>query len=133
MRRGWQETVAIVLLLVGGFLWGVGWLVGVVLLWLSDVWTVRDKLIGTLVVPGGLVLPLYLAVGFGRSGSSSGLCITGPGITVPQCTHGAGTPWWQSALWGCLLVALVVASIASAVYLARRSAPARHALRQATA
>ena len=48
-----REVVAIVLLLVGGFAFFVGWLAGVVLLWKSDVWTTRDKLIGTLVVPGG--------------------------------------------------------------------------------
>lgn len=56
MRRpGGFEVTAVVLLLVGGFVFGVGWLAGVVMLWTSDVWTLRDKLIGTLVVPGGLV------------------------------------------------------------------------------
>ena len=48
----WTDGVAIPLLLVGGFLFGVGWIVGVVFLWLSDVWSVRDKIIGTLIVPG---------------------------------------------------------------------------------
>src|SRR5215213_1653431 len=50
----WQEPVALVLLLVGGFLFFIGWIVGVVLLWLSDVWSTRQKILGTLVVPGGL-------------------------------------------------------------------------------
>ena len=53
-RRGAQEWVAIVLLLVGGFAWGVGWFIGALMLWTSRAWTLRDKLIGTLVVPGGL-------------------------------------------------------------------------------
>ena len=41
------------MLLLGGFVFLIGWLVGVVLLWTSKIWTLRDKLIGTLVVPGG--------------------------------------------------------------------------------
>ena len=45
----------ITLLLIGAFLAVVGWVVGVVLLWRSRVWTLRDKLIGTLLWPGGLV------------------------------------------------------------------------------
>jgi hypothetical protein len=61
-RSGSHEVAALVLLLVGGFLFGIGWLVGLVLLWSSDVWSARDKLIGTLVFPGGLaVLPVLLA------------------------------------------------------------------------
>src|SRR6266699_1576158 len=60
--RGWLEILAIVLLPVGGFLGGIGWLIGVVMLWLSNIWTIRDKLIGTLIVPGGLALPVLLAI-----------------------------------------------------------------------
>ena len=59
-RPGWQETAALVFLLVGGFIFIVGWFVGLVLLWTSSVWTVRDKLVGTLIVPGGLALPVWL-------------------------------------------------------------------------
>jgi hypothetical protein len=64
-RRGLHEWAAIFLLLVGGFLFFVGWLAGLVLLWSSRAWNTRDKLIGTLIVPGGLatVLPLMLLVG----------------------------------------------------------------------
>jgi hypothetical protein len=42
------------LLLFGGFAFGVGWFIGVGLLWSSRVWSVRDKLLGTFVLPGGL-------------------------------------------------------------------------------
>ncbi len=60
--RTWRETAAVVLLLLGGFVFGLGWIAGVVLLWSSRLWTLRDKLIGTLIVPGGLaaVLPALL-------------------------------------------------------------------------
>ena len=39
----------------GAVLLGVlGWLPGVILLWISDIWTKREKLIGSFVLPGGL-------------------------------------------------------------------------------
>ena len=60
-KPGWIEVGALVMLLVGGLIVPiVGWFVGVVLLWVSNAWNVRDKVIGTLFVPGGLgpiVLP----------------------------------------------------------------------------
>ncbi len=52
-RRSWTDPAAVILLLIGGFTI-IGWFVGVVLLWISDAWNTRDKIIGTLVVPGGL-------------------------------------------------------------------------------
>ena len=52
------EWATITLLLIGALFAGVGWLIGVFLLWRSRVWTVGDKLIGTLLWPGGLVTGL---------------------------------------------------------------------------
>ena len=67
-----NEIAAIVLLLVGGFILGIGWIVGVVLLWSSTIWTIRDKLIGTLIVPGGLAASTYFVYGgVGTGGSCS--------------------------------------------------------------
>ena len=57
--KSWREPAALVLLLVGGFLYFIGWIVGVVLLWSSDVWSTRQKIIGTLVVPGGLFTAFF--------------------------------------------------------------------------
>jgi hypothetical protein len=59
-RPGWMETAALVLLLFGGFVFGVGWIIGLVLLWSSAVWTPWEKLLGTLVVPGGLAGSFFL-------------------------------------------------------------------------
>jgi uncharacterized membrane protein len=69
-RQGaeWREVSAIVLLLLGGFVWFVGWIVGLILLWASDRWTVRDKVIGTLVVPGGLSSVVFVLI-FAMPGS----------------------------------------------------------------
>lgn len=120
-RRGWHEIAAIALLLVGGFFFGVGWLVGVVLLWTSNAWNTRDKLIGTFVVPGGLALVLYVAV---LAGSGSGtICLgTADGKQLCKTTH--GTPLLQQVAWGVALVALLILPVLTAVYLARRSRPA---------
>ncbi|MEV8378858.1 hypothetical protein AB0P21_39340 [Kribbella sp. NPDC056861] len=49
-----REVVTLLLLLFGGFLF-VGWFVGVYLLWKSDRWQAREKLLGTLVWPFGFV------------------------------------------------------------------------------
>jgi hypothetical protein len=59
----WSDYLALVLLPIGGLLVPLlGWLAGVALLWSSKVWSDRDKLLGTLIVPGGLLLPAYLMV-----------------------------------------------------------------------
>jgi hypothetical protein len=52
-RRGIREVAALVLL-VSGLPPILGWLVGVVLLVASPLWTSRQKLLGILVWPGGL-------------------------------------------------------------------------------
>jgi hypothetical protein len=122
--RGRMETAAIVLLLVGGFAWGVGWFVGVVLLWLSSRWSTRDKLIGTFVVPGGLALPLGVFVLLGVGTESSGQVCTGlatPGAAQHCVTTGSNTPLWEPILIVVGLLALAAAAVAAAVHLARRS------------
>jgi hypothetical protein len=59
-RRRVLDTGTVVLLLVGGLLIGVGWIVGVVMLWASPRWRTSDKLFGTLVWPGGLAAVLVV-------------------------------------------------------------------------
>jgi hypothetical protein len=55
------DLLAVVGLVVGSLVLPVvGWLVGLVLLWRSRSWTTLEKLVGTLVWPGGLLLPLAL-------------------------------------------------------------------------
>jgi hypothetical protein len=57
-----SEWSTIILLLLGAFFVGIGWFVGVVALWRSRVWSVPEKLIGTLLWPGGLVTGLLFGV-----------------------------------------------------------------------
>lgn len=122
-RRNRTDPAAIILLLIGGFTI-IGWFVGVVLLWISDAWNTRDKLIGTLVVPGGLAgaLGVGLAVQFAPSTVSCD--VTGAGADpVGSCVSHTSTFGGAVAL---ILGALVVlAPIVTAIYLSRRLRQAR--------
>jgi hypothetical protein len=52
-------ALAVALLVLGGVVVPfVGWFVGVALLWRSPRWTVREKVVGTVIFPGGMLLPL---------------------------------------------------------------------------
>jgi hypothetical protein len=116
-RRGTREWVAVFLLLFGFIAVGVGWVVGVILLWSSRAWTTRDKLIGTLVLPGGLgltVLLLLLALGRPRKT----IC-TRYGTSVAHCTHALSSG--PSTLVSAALVLLALTPLATAVYLAHRA------------
>jgi HAAS len=120
-RRSWTDPAAVILLLIGGFTI-IGWFVGVVLLWISDAWNTRDKIIGTLVVPGGLAGAL--GVGLASSGGRGASC--GPvEITVAPGAC-ATVPSTDGNVVGLILAVLVViAPIATAVYLSLRLRRAR--------
>jgi hypothetical protein len=118
-RAGRSEVAALVLLLVGGFMFAIGWLVGLVLLWSSEVWSLRDKLIGTLVFPGGLALPLVLATypSYASVCSESG----GPGVPVKTTCRTYGAPsTLEHIAWIALVVALVVGPLLTTAYLGWR-------------
>jgi uncharacterized membrane protein len=60
-RSSWREIAAIVLLPFGGVVIPIaGWFVGLYFLWPSPVWTVREKVWATLVLPFGALGPLLL-------------------------------------------------------------------------
>lgn len=129
-RAGMSEWLAIPLLLIGGVIIPVlGWFVGVVLLWSSRIWTLRDKLIGTLVLPGGLAVPVFLFLGVGGTASGGELC---SGFTTTtggphgakavnagnECvSSGGGVNYFALAL----LVLLVVLPVLTSIYLGRRA------------
>jgi uncharacterized membrane protein len=126
-RLGALEIAAVLFLLFGGIVIPfLGWLVGVVLLWLSPRWTSRDKLLGTLVWPGGLLAPVMVAVGIGAAGlvaTSETICDSGPVTVAPvnstatsvhqaatHCTTaGASPPAWLVITLAVVLMALAVA------------------------
>jgi hypothetical protein len=118
-RRGAAEWAAIILLPFGGFIFGVGWLAGLVLLWSSRAWNTRDKWIGTLVIPGGLATAVVSLIVLIHPNQK--FCSGFPG-RVPHCTNAPGPSAAADLLGITLFVVLVLAPIASAIYLARRAA-----------
>ena len=118
-RRGVAEWAAIVLLPFGGFILGVGWLAGLVLLWSSRAWTTRDKWIGTLVIPGGLATAFVALIALAEPDKK--LCSSFAG-GAQRCTNAGGPSGASDILGVAVLVLLVPAPIATAVYLARRAA-----------
>ncbi len=119
-RRSWREWAAVVLLPLGGFALGVGWLVGLVLLWSSRLWTTRDKVIGTLIVPGGIATVLLVVVVTATKRHCTGFT-TAVGHTNLQCTPSGGPSAGTSALEIALLAFVLIGPIVTAVYLARRA------------
>ena len=118
-RRGQKEWAAIILLLFGGFIVGIGWFVGLVLLWGSRAWTTRDKWIGTLVIPGGLATGVFIGL-FAVGAPTKKVCRALNG-GVPHCTN-AGQSTAPSILGVAVFALLVLAPIATSIYLARRAA-----------
>ncbi|HKO74813.1 MAG TPA: hypothetical protein VJU01_05830 [Gaiellaceae bacterium] len=108
------DIAALILLLVGGVVLPiVGWLVGVVLLWISDSWTTNEKLFGTFVIPGGLLLPVYLSLAAGYTESCGGP-VGGP-VT---CTGGPSPAMRAAGI--VVVVALFVLPFVTTAFLARR-------------
>jgi hypothetical protein len=132
-RRRMFAWLTVAMLAFGGVVLPViGWVIGVALLWSSRAWTGRDKLIGTVLLPGGLAGFVYLclltdALG-GASCTSTG--VTGHGTSgiisssssaarhvLGRCTPGSAL---MSVLVGILAVALLVAPLAGAAFLVVR-------------
>jgi uncharacterized membrane protein len=125
------EIWAVVMLTAGSVILPViGWLVGVALMWSSDRWRTREKLLGTLVVPGGLGA-VILAFGLGMTTSScfestttapdaSGRPVT---TTTGDCGGSSWTQWLGIAgAITVVLAALIVPFIL--LHLARKRADA---------
>ena len=136
VRAGLNEWLAIPLLLAGGFIFVIGWFVGVVLLWTSRIWTLRDKLIGTLVVPGGLATATFLMTFAATTSTRSEGCISvstrvhrhSPtvGKSASQCVE-TGSAAGINYLALVLLILLFVLPILTAIYLSRRATRAKAA------
>ncbi len=75
------------LLLLGAFVFWLGWIAGVVMLWSSRTWRLKDKLLGTLIWPGGLLFPVIIGAmpivsssSSCQGNSSSVHCSSPPGV-----------------------------------------------------
>lgn len=124
-KPGWMEVAALIMLLIGGIVIPLfGWVIGVVLLWVSNAWNVRDKIIGTVFVPGGLGLSLFLLV-FAASSSlqpGSFVCPVGaPSGPELNCSEqGATSLGFTDVVGIVLLIAIVVAPVITTAYLGYR-------------
>jgi len=117
---GTQQVDAVILLLVGGFLAGIGWIVGAVLLWSSRAWTVREKILGTLLVPGGLATAVWVTLATGTEDCGGTVTFSrGVRRTISHCT--GATTTLEHMLSIVLFAILVIAPIASAIFLLRRA------------
>ena len=118
IRAGKLEWCVVFLLPFGAVVLPlIGWLFGVFLLWCSRVWTTREKLIGTLLPPGGLSAIVYLAITSATTCSTSG----GTGQpTVERCSGGL-----PPALGILLLGVYVIGGIATPIFLGRRASATR--------
>ena len=111
------EIGAVVMLTVGSFIPLIGWLVGVMLLWSSGLWRRSEKLLGTLIVPGGPGLVLTLGgAAFTLPSQScfsmSASTIGGPVTTTEEvCTGFALAPAFGIAVLLFVLIAPVVVAI----------------------
>ncbi len=118
-RTGAMEIGALILLPIGGVVLPfVGWVVGVVLLWASGAWRTRDKVIGTLLLPGGLLFPLYYGLIGTRHGTSCGGSYDPTtGVSTHWCS---GPPAWQMPLEFAGFIIAVLIPIVTAIYLGSR-------------
>jgi hypothetical protein len=98
----WLEIVAVVLLVIP-FL---GWVVGVILVWLSRIWSTRDKLVGTI---GGLS---WVLAGLGTISISAG--------SRPAGSPAPLGPTETSLLEVALFVLPFVLPVVAAIYLGFR-------------
>jgi hypothetical protein len=130
---GWDKAI-IALLLVGGFILGIGWLIGVFMLWVSSAWRVKDKVIGTLLVPGGLLLPLVLLLVGGMASTSLTTCSQSPTVTGTSAVDGhsvvslagkvhctGGTPIAVTVLFVLFLAFSVIGPFVGATWLSRHA------------
>ncbi len=107
-QRGIREIAALVLLLTG-FPPVLGWLAGLALLLWSPLWSGRQKLLGALVWPGGLVVA---GGSVGLVAAGSGDCTTGVQDTAgvaSTCTSAGPSAWSVVAIAVFLAAPVIVA------------------------
>jgi hypothetical protein len=97
------------LVMVIGILGALGWVLGAIFLLISRVFSPRDKAIGVLLFPGGLLLPLLLVTQVGQVCTATSV----NGRTVTSCTGFTLPP----ILGVPLLIALILTPLIVAVHL----------------
>jgi len=101
----------------------LGWFGGLALLWTRRRWTIGERLVMTLVVPGGLLPAVALgafpiAFGLGDGSCSAGGDVMVDGQLREVCT--AVTPGWELVLPWVVVAVLTLAPILTGYALLRR-------------
>lgn len=103
-QASWYPPVTVLLIIGGGFVVPVvGWVAGVTMLWAADVWSARDKWLGTLAGPAAVALGLVVSIG----------------VTLLLGSSVGGLTWWHSALLS-LLILPTIANVLVGIRLLRR-------------
>ncbi len=124
-KAGPREVGSILLLGIGGLIPLFGWMAGVVLLWTSDSWNRRDKILATVMTLGALPGFAVLAALPGTATISSGPITDINGRVVDNSTHvvSSGPPGFVGPL---VLSVVLVLPLLTAGYLLVRLRVARH-------
>jgi hypothetical protein len=118
-----RDISTVLLLMFGGFLAGIGWVVGLALLWTSTRWRTRDKWLATLVWPFGYAGVLVLGGIGGISATSMTACTSSAPVRAGARAHetctssGFSLPGWVGVV---VIVVLLVAPVLVAVRLLRK-------------
>jgi uncharacterized membrane protein len=116
-----RDISTVLLLMFGGFLLGLGWVVGIALLWTSTRWRTRDKWLATLVWPFGyagvFVLSSIALLAPASTRTCTSTAVTAGGVAHETCTGGGGSlPGWLGFV---IFLAIIVAPVLVAVRLLR--------------
>jgi hypothetical protein len=116
-----RDISTVLLLLFGGFLAGIGWVVGLTLLWTSPRWRTRDKWLATLVWPFGYASVAVLATVALFVPASTRICtstaVRAGSVAHETCTGDGNTQAWVSFV---IFLVFVVAPVLVAVRLLRK-------------
>lgn len=117
-RRGMPPVVSLLLAVAAVLLTWIVWPLGVLCLWLSDVFTTRQKWLGTLVFPGGILIlwPALVMVPF-RIAEACSWRIQNGHVVDRTCSP---PPWafhLEQDLANAVYAVFILAPIAVAVYL----------------
>jgi hypothetical protein len=123
-----RDIATVLLLMFGGFLIGIGWVVGVALLWTSTRWRTRDKWLATLVWPFGYAAVIGVGAIVGLSAGSVTACtssgVVRAGARVQQTCHTSGfsLPAWAGIP---IFLVIMIAPVLVAVRLLRQPSTPR--------
>jgi len=117
-----RDISTVLLLMFGGLLLGIGWVVGVALLWSSPRWQTRDKWLATLVWPFGYAGVFILGGAMAFVSTSASVCTSSPAVRAGAPVHetctesGFSLPGWVGFL---IFLVIVIAPVLVAVRLLR--------------